>query len=338
MTQSTSFIKSKLARNLFFLIGILLLVFFIYRANPLKILSYLPILGFNFFFILLITLTGYFIYSFAWKITLRDFTKEAAKKLSIYKIFLFKIAGEAINNLTPLSWGGGDPMRVILLKDKLNTQQAAASVTVDRILNNFAAALSILTGILITLIHFSLSTEIRIGLLILLGLLILGTSYLYLRSHKGIFSLMVSILKKLRIKRHFHAKNLEKVTEIDRYIAFFYKEDRIGFLTAFFLHLTGRLLAVLEIYLIAFFLHSPLKFFEAFLLYSIGIVINLIFFFIPGRLGVLDGTYQGVFFLMNQDPSMGLGIQLVRRLRTLFWTLLGFLFLSLNKKSQAKSG
>ncbi|MCP5468633.1 MAG: flippase-like domain-containing protein [Deltaproteobacteria bacterium] len=337
MKKKKSLFKAKYTHHLFLLIGLILLVFFIYRADPQKVLSFIPIIGLNFIFILAINLASFLGFSYAWQIALRDFIKEATTKLGFIKIFIYKITGEAVNNLTPLSWGGGDPLRVILLKGSLDTQKAAASVTVDRILNNFAAALIILVGILMTLARYTLPQEIKLGLWIFLVLLIAGSIFIYLRSHQGLFSFLISILKFLRIKRHFSDTTLQKVTETDRYISLFYKEDRWGFLFAFLLHLGGRLLSAWEILLIAQFLHSPLNFYEAYLLYSIAIVINLIFFFIPGRLGVLDGAYQGVFFLMNQDPSIGLGIQLVRRIRTFFWTLLGFLFFSLNKKKQNKT-
>ena len=44
-------------------------------------------------------------------------------------------------------------------------------------------------------------------------------------------------------------------------------------------------------------------------------------------MGVLEGAYGALFSVMGLNPVTGVAIQLVRRLRTLFWVLIGLGFM-----------
>jgi uncharacterized protein (TIRG00374 family) len=273
---------------------------------------------------LLVSSVWYFAYALAWEI----FLKGLSQRVHLWQIFKIKVAGEAINSITPFSWGGGDPARVYLLKNHIPLNEGAASVVVDRTLNNFAAVLFMLIGIVITLVKFSLPTELKVGLPIVLILILLGSVFLYSRSHEGLFQFLLDALKFLRLKRNFSEKTLKNVSEIDRHISHFYKTNRWGFLAAFSLHFFGRLCGVVEIYLAAIFLGHPLHLMDSYLLASMTIVVNMVFVFVPGSLGVMEGAYAGAFALLNLNPAVGTSIQIVRRVRMVFWTAMGFLFMS----------
>lgn len=324
--KKSRFSKQQLRRVLL-VVGLGLFLYLLYKLNPATLWQYLQKLGPRFLWILLLSASWYVVYSLAWEV----FLKHLSRQVHLWEIFKMKVCGEAVNSITPLSWGGGDPVRIYLLKKHIPMNEGTASVVVDRTLNNLAVALFMVLGVLLTFALFDLPLGLRIGLPIALFLILLGSTFLYLRSHQGLFRFFISLLQKLRIKRHFSEKTLKNVGEIDGHISHFYRSNKKGFLLAYALHFLGRIGGVVEIFLIAYFLGERLSFLESYLLASITVLINMIFVLVPGALGIMEGAYAGVFSLLSLNPAVGASVQIVRRLRMIFWVSLGALWLGRGK-------
>jgi uncharacterized protein (TIRG00374 family) len=319
-------------RSFFFFLGLALFVYLIYRLKPSVLWQYLQTVGFGFVWILLVSLLWYLAYAWAWDI----FLKNLSRRVRFGEVFKIKVAGEAINSLTPLSWGGGDPARVLLLKEHLPVAEGTASVVVDRTLNNLALALFMLIGVLAAFLKFTLPPTLKIGLPLALALIVGVSVFLYYRSREGLLEFFLDLVKKLRIKKHFSEKTVAHAREVDRHISHFYKMNRKGFLLAFALHFFGRLCSVFEISLAAHYLSHPLSFLDSYLLASMAVLVNMVFVFVPGTLGVMEGAFAGVFALFHLDPAIGTSIQIVRRARTVVWIAVGFVFLSQYRRGKKK--
>lgn len=331
MANFSKFIKSsRLLNRLFFGIGIVLFAYLVYRLKPSEILACLSRIGPNFIFILLTNLAWFIFYTLAWEV----FLKTLSTRVSFWKIFKIKLSGEAINSVTPLSWWGGDPARILIIKNHIPVNEGTASVVVDRILHNLALALFMVIGIVLALLEFELPLPLEIGLLVTLAFIVGASIFLFLRSHEGLFEFVLDLGKKLRIKKHYSEKTLRNVTEIDQNIARFYKKNRMGFFASFFFHFMGRVAGVVEIFLAAYFLGQELSWIQTYLLASITVIVNLIFVFVPSALGIMEGAYAGIFVLLHLDPVVGTSIQIIRRARMVFWTGLGFAFMALNPRTR----
>jgi len=318
-------------RQFFFLVGLILFVWLIYKQKPTVILTYLSRVGFNFIYILAVGLAWYVAYSLAWEI----FLKRLSTKVRLWDIFKIKIAGEAVNNITPLSWGGGDPVRILLIKDHIPVNEGTASVVVDRTLNNLAIALFMLIGVFLTFVRFKLPLSMELSLILTLAFMVGAALFVYLRSKEGLFQFGIDVLRWTRIKKSFSPKTLENVADIDEKISSFYKLNKLGFISAFGLHFFGRLCGVIEIYVAAWFLGTPLTWVDSYLLASVAVIVNMLFVFIPSAMGVMEGAFAGIFALLKMDPAIGTSIQIVRRARTLFWTGLGFFFIAPMKRKNS---
>ncbi len=319
----TRILRRGVWRKLFFFLGLSLFAFLVYQFNPKVLWQNLTRVGFNYVFILGIGFLWYFVYTLAWYI----FLKYIRANVNLRQAFTIKVAGETVNSLTPLSWGGGDPARIWLLSKIIPFRESAASVVVDRTLNNLALALFMLLGLIISFFQLTLSPAYQLGLAFLIGIIMAISIFLYLRSHEGLLEFFIDLLKKLRIKKSFSQSTLEHATTIDRHIANFYKGDKRDFFAALGLHFFGRLCGVLEIWLAALFLDHPLGFLDSYLLASLAIIVNILFAFIPGALGVMEGAFAGSFALFHLDPAVGASIQVIRRIRILFWGGVGWIFL-----------
>lgn len=329
MTSYTHQPKSKLLKHSLWVsyvllaAGLGLLVWLVYHVGAQLIFDYLRKLGWNFFPFISVSIVTYLLFTVSWNTFLEGHDYE----ISFWRLFMIKATGEAVNTINPLGFGGGDPVRILLLKKDVPIPEGTASVVVDRTLNAMAMLAFMLVGILIAFIEFDLPLSLQIGFPISLIFMFWMTYYWYKRQHDGVFQFLVDILVKLKIKKTWSEDTLQKVKQIDRYITEFYKHNKKGFYFAFFLQFISRILGVLEIYLAAYYLGADLNWTSAYLLASVTVIINLIFVFIPGSIGVMEGAYAGIFLLNHQNPAVGTSIGILRRIRMLIWTAIGLYYI-----------
>ena len=63
-------------------------------------------------------------------------------------------------------------------------------------------------------------------------------------------------------------------------------------------------------------------------------MVNAVFAFVPGAIGVMEGAYSGMLYLLHIDPAIGITIQIAKRMRAAFWILLGLLFLGAHDRQK----
>jgi uncharacterized protein (TIRG00374 family) len=332
MEKLKALVSHRHFRTLFFILGLGLFGLLIFKFDPRALAENLAKMGYKFIFILLVALVWYLAYALAWQIFLKSLNRE----IHLSHVFKIKVVGEAINSMTPLSWGGGDPARIWMIKEHIPVQEGTASVVVDRTLNNLAIAVFMALGLVISFIKFSLPPYLELALILAILSIMGAAVFLWYRSHEGLFAFFLDVLKKCRLKKDFSDKTIKNIKEIDGHISQFYKNNKKGFILAFGLHFVGRLAGVAEIYLAANFLLYPIGLLDSYLLASMAVLVNLVFVFVPGSLGVMEGAFAGVFSLLNLDPLMGASIQVTRRLRVVCFGILGLFFMAQLRRGKGR--
>ena len=131
---------------------------------------------------------------------------------------------------------------------------------------------------------------------------------------------------RFRIKS-FSDKTLMKIEEVDQHLIDFYRKDRPLFFLCFLLHFAARIPGIIELMILGFFLGVPIGIEEAVFFAAVIPVTNLLSVIVPGTLGILETVVGSLFAALHWDPASGLVLQLARRLRALFWILLGVVFI-----------
>lgn len=319
-------------RPFFLIAGAIILIIIVRRIGIDAIVNNILAIGWRILPILLIGAVWYVLYTFAWQ----QFLKRLTNKISFWRLFRIKISGEAVNTLTPANFLGGDPLRIHLLKKDFQTIEGAASVVVDRTLHSIATLSIIFFGIVVSFVTFEgLPANIKYGVPIVVLIAISFMAFILIHQHKGLFGLFMSICKRTGIKKTFSDNTIEKFEELDSHIIDFYKTNRKGFWIALTSHISGRLLGIIEIYAIGRCASDEFTLFAAVVLCALAPMINAVFTFVPGALGVLEGAYSGALYLLHMDPSIGITIQITKRLRAALWILLGLIFLSTHDRKKA---
>ncbi|MBT3181285.1 MAG: hypothetical protein HN337_02115 [Deltaproteobacteria bacterium] len=322
---------TKHIRYLFLAIGAVFFALLIRKIGIETVLSNMRLIGWWFVAVLSISGTWYMFYTFGWM----QFLHRLSDGIRFWDLFRIKITGEAVNTLTPINFIGGDPMRIYLLKKNFPVSEGAASVVVDRTLHSIATLLVIMIGIIVSFLTFdNLPANIKYGVPIALIVSLAFMIFILIHQRRGFFGLMINICKRLRIKREFSEKTVNKFMQLDAHIVEFYEMNHKGFIIALCSHIFGRLLGIAEIYIIGTVVSSEFTFFTALVLAALAPMVNAVFAFIPGALGILEGAYSGVLYLMHMDPATGITIQIAKRLRAIFWILLGLYFLGAHDRKK----
>lgn len=314
----------------FFLLGVLILYSLIRKVGWNSIWDVIERLNYEIILILVFPLSWYWIQSLAWHRVLRD----DGDNVSLLHVFLAKICGEAINTITPISIAGGDPYRVYLLQKKASRTASTASVVIDRTMQTLAIVLLLMVSLIAAWLFLPLPDRWEF-LLPLFTLVFLGvTLFLIDIQKKGVFNFLSRAAQKLGIQKERLQNLSEKIAILDGNINSFYTKDKKRFYRVLLYQFVGRFLGVVEIYLIARLLSIPLLFTHALFLTSLTVLINIVFVFIPGSMGVMEGSYGFLLHLLELNPAHGIAIQLIRRIRTIFWVLVGVVIMGFYKPKE----
>ncbi|QQR79554.1 MAG: flippase-like domain-containing protein [Deltaproteobacteria bacterium] len=141
---------------------------------------------------------------------------------------------------------------------------------------------------------------------------------------RGLFDKIVRLLQKLKIK-NFSDEARKKIQDVDRYVGDFYRKDKLLFLGCFLLHFLGRLVGVVEVYMIAQFLGVPMGPWEALFFSAVIPATNMVGSIVPGTIGVLEGVVSTLFLALHWSAADALVLQMVRRIRAFFWIGVGMI-------------
>lgn len=258
----------------------------------------------------------------AWYLTV----EETGKHISFGHLFTIKITGDAINPITPLGFMGGDPVRFSMLKKKMPGAISAVSVVLDRTLQSLAIVILLMITLVIAPFRLDLPASWKIFFPVMTISMALVLWFTIHHQRKGLFVRLSHVAKKLGVSPHKIDSVREELHHIDQRLLKFYHHSPGRFAAVFFCHLAGRLALVFEIYVIAKLLGTPLHFDGALFMAMLSLLINVFFVFVPGAMGVMEGGYGALGILLKIGATSGVAIQLVRRLRAVFWILIGIVF------------
>lgn len=310
---------------LFFSIGLGALAYLIHKIGWNEIAILFQHLGINLIWIILFPGISYFFQSLAWYRILQDDNHP----VSLGHVFLNKITGETINTITPAGFMGGDSYRIYLLQKKLSGTVSTASVVVDRTIFTISTFLFLLSSFIMTWFVLPLPPLWQKAFPMILATLLILIVFLVRSQKKGLFYFTSQLLQKCHIQKSRLVQWNERLQTLDHLIGAFYRKHKLHFFEILAFHLIARILGICEIYLIVQLLELPVTWVHCVFLSSLTILINIVFVFIPGSLGVMEGSYGALFYVLKLSPVYGVAIQLVRRVRTFAWIFVGLLIILL---------
>lgn len=252
---------------------------------------------------------------------------ENRQSIRLQHLFRVRLAGEAINYLTPTAMGG-EFLKALLLKKKLPLTDGLATVTIAKLSQAVALGVFIIGGLSLIVPRLNLSPMVQDGLILVIFMGIVALSLFFVVQRLGLFAGLLRILNYLRIRHRFLDRIEEPARILDHNIARFYAGHGKRFWASVFWFFLGWIIGVIETYLILDFLHLPATAFRAITIEVLSRLITSLLFFVPGNLGTQEGGQVLIFSLLGLDAVQGFSLGVIRRIRELIWVGIGLLILA----------
>lgn len=312
----------RIVRVIFLLVGLGLIALLLTQVEVGAVQTHIREMGWSFPLILLPYAAVYLCDTLGWR-----YAFGRPPPVSFPTLFLIRSAGEAINNLTPFAYMGGEPIKAHLLtRSQVPIVEGMAASILAKLIITMAQFVFVLLGGTIAISYLA-DREILWGLAVILlgaGVLLVGLTY---GLRRGLFVRLHRVLTRWRVGLPLLRSVQEQMRRLDDTIIAMYRLHRRRLLLALFFHFLGWMLGTLEVFAIFAAVGRPIGLPEALAIEALVSVAKGVAFFIPGSLGVQEGGNVLLFAAFGFSTGLGLTFSLVRRVREVLWISLGLLVL-----------
>jgi uncharacterized protein (TIRG00374 family) len=245
--------------------------------------------------------------------------------LHFRQLFLIRLAGTAINQVTPTANMGGEVVRALLLESFLPRAQAVAPVVIGKTTVTIAQMGYLSLGTLYLMWRIPLPTKLQWALSLTVGLISVGVLGFVLLQRYGLLSRLLHSLQYLRLSPQQVQRLAQRLAVLDAQLIAYYTTSHRRFLCSLVLHGVAFALDGVKTYILLWLLlgaKAP-HFAEALTVAVAVAVLDQMFFFVPGRLGTLEGVRFTVLSTLGMANVYGFAFGLIARLDNLVWSGLG---------------
>jgi hypothetical protein len=311
----------------FAILGLLLFSYFVKSAGLREILDGITRLGAGFLLVLAISGLRPIVRSLAWT---RCF--EEPYHLRFRDALWAYLIGDAVGTLVPLGIFVSEPAKAAMVRRKgVPLIAGLSALAIENLFYSLSVALFIFAGMIALLFSFQLNKPLRIistgtlaGVVVLIAL-----AFLIIRKQWKFLSGALEYLYGRGIGRSLLETRRERVRSLEDRVYGFYGRNSSRFLPIMLLEACFHLSGVAEIYVVLYFISDTFTggtsslLLTAFVLESVNRVINVVFKFVPLRLGVDEAGSGWITHVLNFGKASGVTLAIIRKARIICWTALG---------------
>ena len=310
-----------------FLLGLGLLVYVINLVGLQPIFDALIRIGF-FGFLILLAISGS-------RHVFRTIAMSAAvprehRRFNFFQAFAARLGGEAISFLTFTGPLLGEATKVALLRRRVPLTYGVPALVVDNLLYNLSVVFFILSGACVMLFTYNLPPLIYYSLIGIAVVAALGIAGAALAAKRRIMLLtwVLDQMARLRLSPKVILKRRQHIYHIESKVYDFYKHHPGVFFGMIACDLLAHVASVVEVYITLRMLGYTPHVAQAYIIESLTKVINFVFAFVPGTIGVYEGGTEVVLQTLGFAAATGVTLALVRKAGIVFWTSIGLLILT----------
>ena len=248
-----------------------------------------------------------------------------------YRSALFaRFGGEAVNFFTFTGPFLGDATKAVLLRRNTPLTESASAVILDNILYYISVVMMILAGVAVLVAKFGSSgssmNEVLLAIVVVFFLLFVVFVVAVLKRPEP-FSHVLRLFERRGWAPVFVTKHADGIRDVEKNVFQFYHDRRRDFFLIFFTSVAVHMVSVLEVYFVLGFIGEEPNIANAFIIESLTKVINAVFGFIPGTIGVYEGGNGLILKTLHLGTAQGVALALIRRAGILFATAIGVVVL-----------
>src|ERR1700751_3870852 len=251
------------------------------------------------------------------------------------------LSSEGVGQFGGLAQLFGEGLRVSLVGPAIPPSNGIASVTIDRAFFVVSAAVVSFLGLSTVLMVLPLPHKLILYAIvfacILLGFVLL--SAIAIRNRWPLFSRTGDVLGRIRYLKPLIERRRALIHSVEESLLDFYHRTPKAFWASLLLNLACHVAAIVEVYLIMWFMGTRLTLFGALAIEALTKLVNIAGTFNPGNIGTYEGGNMLIAKMFGLTAAAGLTLAFARRLRALFWTGVGILCLIIlsNRTKREKS-
>lgn len=238
-------------------------------------------------------------------------------------LFGMRMAGYAINYLTPTAALGGEVTKVSLLAANHRGPEAVSGVLIDKVSFAFAHLLFVAVGAMFIVWRIKLPPVLWAALLFSGALVGSGVVALLLLQKYGKLGGAIRWLAGRKIGGRPLQKAAEEITAVDEALRVFYRERPLDLGLSMAWHLLGYSVGIVQTWLFFGLLKQHASLAVAAGTWFLGMWFDLLTFTVPMNIGSLEGSRIVVLKAMGYDSLLGMTYGMTIRLAQLFWSAFG---------------
>lgn len=306
--------------------GLALFGWYVRRAGVAEIAEALRQLGWSAPLVLVPYGVVYVVDCLGWRWTL-----PARLPLGFWSLLRIRWAGEAVNNVVPSAYVGGEAVKVILLgRHGVPAPVATSAAIVSKSAQTVAQIAFIALAALALLLIAPEQPGLKPGLSVVLAGGAATVVLLFWLQRRGVFASALAVADRLGVAQAWLRDRRAGWLETDRTIGAFYRDHRGRMLTSLAWYFGGWLLDSVEIYLVAHLLGQPINGLQAVAVEALTGVAKMMGMWIPGALGVQEGGLLLAGRWAGLPEPFCLAYAVLRRGREAVFVGIGWLLLSLS--------
>jgi glycosyltransferase 2 family protein len=315
-------VTRRLLRPLLVALGLALVAYLVYRLGPAAIWRSLETLSWRLLVVLCFPFSvATVLHTLGWHYAFRPPPRSFGRLLGA------RLAGEAVNLATPTASVGGEPVKAYLLRPGVPLPEGLASVVVDKTTVVVGQAVLLLVGVIVGGLVVPTPAGLLATMAGLLALEIVAVAGFVAVQLHGAVGRGGRLLSRFGVGPG--ADHQAKLEGLDRALRETYERQAGRLATSVLCHFLAFALGGVEIYLVVRFLGIAISFPVAFTIEAFSTGVKFISFMVPASLGALEGGNVAMFAAYGLGGAAGLSYTLVRRVREIAWTAVGFAALNL---------
>lgn len=322
-SRSRSRTSRRLLHALPFAAGIALLAYILYGFGSAQVWNDLRAIGWGCAVIILLELVAGACNAQSWWYTLpRDVRRGA-----LVTLFLVQMAGSALNDMTPAGALYGEPVKVLLLRDRIPVSVTAASLMSSKLAQALARALFVMIGMLAASGLVRLEGLPVKTLAIGFALTATGVGAFMALQIRGFSRPLKRASARLRILGGWIERVEQAVGRVDDHLRELYRERPRDFVAAVLFALVGLGMGVVQVWLLLQWIGLGRNWPASITIEAFAVLVAFVSFVVPGSLGIQEGGKLLIFAALGLPLSAGLSVGVTFRLNNVANQLLGLLVL-----------
>jgi uncharacterized membrane protein YbhN (UPF0104 family) len=319
--------KSKKYEIIFFILGIIAVIIMLYNLGYVTLIENLKKTSWYFIPVIGLRMIIYPINAISWRYV-TFFNKEDRKLVSFAKMLQLTISGYAINYVTPVMPLGGEPYRILQLKEKIGGEKATSSVLNYAIIHILSHFVFWVFGCILIILFLNTSKTLIILSFAFIAVSILIVTFILKGYKHGIvvsffvFLLHIPFIKKY-VKRKMTSKLEENIREIDKHIIDLYQNHRKSFYLSLFYETISRIIGCFEVLFIMYAIGINISFIDSIIISAETTLFANMLFFSPMQLGTREGGLVLALKSLGFPSTQGIFMGIVMRISELCWIIIG---------------